>query len=65
MVYSDGQKLRLLQKKINADFLSNTKDYINGEMNKSHMMVAVMADVDKEDSITTAGTNGDTMMPEG
>ena len=38
VVYSDSQKLRLLQKKVNADFLLNTKDYINGEMNKSPMV---------------------------
>ena len=38
VVYSDGQKLRLLQKKVSADFLQNTRDYINGEMNKSPMV---------------------------
>ena len=26
VVYSDGQKLRILQKKVNADFLHNTRD---------------------------------------
>ena len=36
-VYSDGRKLRMLQKKVNADFLQTTKDYINGEMNKTPM----------------------------
>ena len=36
-VYSDRQKLRLLQKKVNADFLQNTRDYINGEMHKTPM----------------------------
>jgi len=38
VVYSDSQKLRLLQKKVSADFLQNTRDYINGEMNKSPMV---------------------------
>ena len=38
VVYSDRQKLRLLQKKVNADFLQNTRDYINGEMNKTPMV---------------------------
>ena len=37
-LYSDRQKLRLLQKKVNADFLQNTRDYINGEMNKTPMV---------------------------